>query len=419
MSKRRKGIGQIVFGLFLAVVFSLGLMKPSIGAMYASVTPTDLIFPVLLVCWILDITIGSDRFKWRAEFYTFALFFLALLISVVFSVDPVRSFIKLAGAGYLIVLAIITANVVSTIARFRAVVLAWIAGSVISLAAGLSAFALFYANPGSDLLASLTHHYGSVPLLPFPRVSSTFISASMFCNYLTVTLVFALVAAKLQWISRTWITIVIAAIAISAISTFSIALGGFALAIGLWFWATSENYNARRLSLLLGILSAVAFLVIAPVSLTSGSGGSFSEPSARALVWSDATNTFLNDPLTGKGLGTAVANVIFQNYDGSVSLLTDAHNILLSIAAQSGIGGLLAIIAIAFVILKAALIDRVVSTEMKIIRIGLVIAFFAAFVYDGMTGAFEDARHLWVLMGLILATSSIDDSAESGSLHSA
>ena len=419
MSKLRIGIGQTVFGLFLCLVFSLALMKPSIGALYAALTLTDLIFPVLFIFWVLEVAVGEGRFKWRPEFYAFSIFLLSLLISAAFSVDPARSFIKLSSAVYLILLAILAASIVRTSTRLRATLLAWIAGSSISIAAGLLAIGLFYTRPDSDLLASLTHHYGSLPLVPLPRVSSTFVSASMFCNYLTVTLVFALVAAKLRWINRPWIGIVIAAISISAIFTFSIALGGCALVIGLWVWATSENSKSGRLSLSLGIFAAVAFLAIAPFTLSPTSGGSFPEPSARALIWSEAGSVFLSDPITGNGFGTAVANVVFQNSDGSVSLLIDAHNIFLSIAAQAGFAGLLAILVVVFMILKAGLIDRGASTEMKIIRKGLVIAFFAAFVYDGMTGAFEDARHLWVLMGLILAADSIDESDGSASLHSA
>ena len=416
MPKPRTGIGQIVFGLFLCLVFSLGLMKPGIGAAaYSAITLTDFIFPALFIVWVVNVTVGEDRFRWRPEFYAFAIFFLTLLISAAFSVDPTRSFTKLATAGYLIVLAILAANVVRTSARLRATMLAWIAGSFISVAAGLLVVALFYAKPDSELLASLTHHYGSLPLVPFPRVSSTFVSASMFCNYLTVTLMFALVAAKRRWIGRPWVSILIVAIVISAIFTFSIALGGLALALGLWVWANSENSISGRLSLSLGVFTAIAFLAIAPFSLSP----SFGAPSARALVWGEAAHIFLSDPITGNGFGTAVVNVVFQNSDGSVSLLTDAHNVFLSIAAQAGLGGLAMIVVVVFVILKTGLVDRPVTTEMKIIRTGLVIAFFTAFVYDGLTGAFEDARHLWVLMGLILSADSIDQTDESTSLHGA
>ena len=39
----------------------------------------------------------------------------------------------------------------------------------------------------------------------------------------------------------------------------------------------------------------------------------------------------------------------------------------------------------------------------------LLIAFIAAFLYDGITGSFENTRHLWVLIGLILAVDRIKE----------
>ena len=38
------------------------------------------------------------------------------------------------------------------------------------------------------------------------------------------------------------------------------------------------------------------------------------------------------------------------------------------------------------------------------VAIALAIAWLDAFVYQGLTGSYEDARHLWVLLGLFLAS---------------
>jgi len=45
----------------------------------------------------------------------------------------------------------------------------------------------------------------------------------------------------------------------------------------------------------------------------------------------------------------------------------------------------------------------------NIILTGLGLAFCSAFVYQGLTGSFEDARHLWVLIGLVPAARDIYD----------
>jgi O-antigen ligase len=109
---------------------------------------------------------------------------------------------------------------------------------------------------------------------------------------------------------------------------------------------------------------------------------------------------------------------MFQNSDGTMSLLTDAHNTFLNVAAQAGILGLIGIIAIVAVVLRKGF-AKTEGSDFYILR-GLAIAFVAALVYDGLTGSFEDARHLWVLMGLILATNKIaSDADRSTALHSA
>ncbi len=416
MSQDHTGSGRIVFGLFLLLVFSLGFMKPSIGSAFASLTLTDVIFPIVFVCWILAIAGGAYRFGWRIEFLAFAFYFVALLISSILSVNPRLSFVRLAGTGYLILLAVMASTVVTTADRLRLSVLAWLAGAIVPLIAAFVGIILFYIVPESSLLPDLTYHYGAVPVGDFPRISSTFVSASMFCNYLTVTLIFGLLAAKMRWIGKGPAASITIAIGVAAIFTVSIALGGMALAIGLWLWTTSSNKTVGSTSLIFAAAVAIAFLMIAPVSLSLQPGVI---PSSRFLVWSDALKTFIDAPLTGKGLGTGIANVTFQNSDGTWSLLTDAHNTFLSVAAQSGIIGLVGILGIVIVTIRAGFSKRAASDAEYVPR-AFAIAFLAAFVYDGLTGSFEEARHLWILIGLILAARTIATQDEGlGSLNSA
>jgi O-antigen ligase len=178
---------------------------------------------------------------------------------------------------------------------------------------------------------------------------------------------------------------------------------------------TSPNKAVSRITSIVCGAIAIAFLAIAPFALAPQPGVA---GSSRLLVWRGAIKTFLADPLTGNGLGAPVANVVFQNSDGTMSLLTDAHNTFLDVAAQAGILGLIGIIAIVVVVLRKGF-AKTEGSDFYILR-GLAIAFVAAFVYDGMTGSFEDARHLWVLIGLILAANRIaTDGDRSAPLHSA
>ena len=411
MSNRGTGLSSIVFGLYLLLVFSLGSMKPTVDVGFAALTPTDLLFPIVLVGWIVGIVAGGCSFRWQREFPIFALYLLALTISAIFSVNPGFSFARLPGAAYLVLLAVIGSNLVTTFDRLRVSILAWIAGAILPLLAGLIAILFFYFDPGNRFLPDLTYHYGAVPVGNFPRVGSMFVSPSIFCNYLTVTLIFTLLSAKLRWISRAIAVAIAFAIAVCAVFTVSIGLGGVVLAVGLWLWITTSNRTVARTSLAIGFAVALAFLAIAPFALVDQAGSFLGglEPSSRLLIWSDAFRTFLADPVTGSGLGTAAANVTFHNFDGTWSLLTDAHNSFLSVGAQAGIPGIATLAAIAFVIMKSALGESEDHKDRGYILRCLGIAFVTAFVYEGMMGSFEEARHLWVLIGLILAASTFAD----------
>jgi hypothetical protein len=47
--------------------------------------------------------------------------------------------------------------------------------------------------------------------------------------------------------------------------------------------------------------------------------------------------------------------------------------------------------------------------------VALGLAFLVAFAYEGLGGAFEDARHLWVLFGLFLAAKRLEQDSHTTS----
>jgi len=198
--------------------------------------------------------------------------------------------------------------------------------------------------------------------------------------------------------------------------TISIGLGGVFLGIGIWFWyvAGQRRPVESQIALATGITIAVAFIFLSVFALSPYPGGSvigtipFTNfpimASGRVLVWRDAIQTFIEYPLVGKGLGLPVANVIFPNSEGSLSLLTDAHNSFLSVASQNGILGF-----VAFGMITFFLVRRWSSVNsVKPIMFGAGLALLCSFVYQGLTSSFEDARHLWVLIGIFLAAENIE-----------
>jgi hypothetical protein len=99
--------------------------------------------------------------------------------------------------------------------------------------------------------------------------------------------------------------------------------------------------------------------------------------------------------------------VRYLNPSGYLETLTDAHNMFLSIAAQCGMVGLAALLLLIWHIGRRTLPLRLDQGVAAVIRVGLGIGLLIGLVYEGLGGSFEDARHLWVAFGLLLASDRI------------
>ena len=403
MPNRETWIGKAAFVSFLLVVFSLGLMKPSIASPIGMLTLADTLFLITLALTALAVASGSIAFRWHRALSAGVFFFLAVVLAAIFSQDVTRSLVKVVGVGYLLLVACSAFTLVTTLSRLRLAVLAWLGGAALPIIVAVVGVLLFYVVPQNPWLSEITYHYGAAPVGYFPRVNSTMVSPSMLCNYLTVTLALAVVALHTGWIGKKLAVAVIIGISFAAAFTVSIALGGFILAAGWLMWWLGSRDAISRTALVASSFAAIGFLAISPIALNDAMNGAVA-PSSRVLVWSSATDTFLAQPVTGKGPGLPVAEVLYKNSDGTTSLLTDAHNSFLSVAAQTGTVGLAAFLVLVFAVLRTGFRRYGQKEELDVIRFGMTIAFLCAFMYDGLTGSFEDARHLWVLIGLILAT---------------
>jgi len=167
-----------------------------------------------------------------------------------------------------------------------------------------------------------------------------------------------------------------------------------------------------KIILLAGISLAAFLLNIDLISLdTSNTDQDFLLPltditlesSVRVLVWQNSVNKSLENPFFGKGTGAPVALFRYKTLAGTNHLLTDGHNIWLNIFGQAGVFGLIALFC-----LVAHLISRLrfKSAHNNHTLLALSCAFVGAFLYQGLTGSFEDARHLWIVIGLIIVVST-------------
>jgi O-antigen ligase len=106
-------------------------------------------------------------------------------------------------------------------------------------------------------------------------------------------------------------------------------------------------------------------------------------------------------------------DVRYLDPSGNLQALTDAHNTYLSIAAQCGLIGLVALLGLLFSVWVNILPFRLgKNSDGGVLRLGLGFAFLNAFAYQGLGGSFEDSRHLWVLFGLFLASGRIEQSKD-------
>jgi len=127
-------------------------------------------------------------------------------------------------------------------------------------------------------------------------------------------------------------------------------------------------------------------------------------PAGRLLTWLDACRNFVSHPLIGRGIGNDAVSVRYQNPSGFVEHLTDAHNTFLNIAVQAGLIGLGALCVLLWQLL---VIFRREQRSNALVPTVLAFFFLDALAYEGLGGSFEDARHLWVLLGLLLAGTMI------------
>lgn len=406
----------------VVTIFLVATMKPFLFIANQRLSPPDILFPVSLVLMLAAAAARQLRLRFEPAFVYLAAYFASMLISSVFSVDPRTSYLRLAGEMYLICLAALIIVQLDREARLKHAVYAWLAGTSLAVSIALISIPLYYLSPDNWLLAHTLYTFGAVPVVNFPRISSTMVTASMFCNFLTVGVALLFLARERSWISRRIFILSLAASVLAALSTISIGIGGIALVIGVCTYLTRSITRPRlaRASLTISIAAAAAFYLMSFAALKPHATSPFSvdipvigniQPSSRVLVWIASFRTFADDPLTGKGLGQPACAVSFENTDGSYSMLTDAHNIFLSVAAQSGSLGLAAMIALSLYLRRLG--RRSDDPAVRLIWA----AFVSAFLYQGAVGAFEDARHLWILIGILVAASNLSRRTEQSLSH--
>lgn len=411
---------------FFLLVFSLPFVQPFGGIkLYYKTQFTDYIFLVCAALFFAAVIFRRLKLKFSSFYIVLSFYLLAFVCSTVLSTDIRLSAVKLLGEFYLIGLAVLSFNLVNSFEKFRKVFLIWLFAGSITALVSLVSFILFYLDRTNPLLLYTLSHYGTLPPGNYPRIQSTFFNPNMLCNYLSVSFVFLLASVKLNFISSRIFFVLLILVSAACVLSVSPGLGGILLSGGLWFWLIlweKEKFIFARLSLIGGVFAAVIFffaIIAAPIPTETSPFfikipylEKRIDPSSRVLAWQTSLQTWAEYPVFGKGVGTDVANAKYLNPSGGMETLTDAHQMWLNVAGQTGVFGFAALCLLCLYFCRRA---AVFSFENKktILQTALGIAFISAFLYQGLSGSYEDARHLWVLLGLLAGISKNDFSKSS------
>jgi putative inorganic carbon (hco3(-)) transporter len=410
--------------LLLAVIFAIPIMKPAVSV---EVIAADLLFVVLVLVLGMEVLAGARRVPSIAGYEPLLLYVAALACSLVASSNRGATLFKLATEFYLVGLAGVSAWLIDSEAKFRRAVLAWLAATALVCLIGLFSLAAFATGRAAWLLDYSNFGFGSLPPGDYPRLALTFFNANMACNYLTVGLALTFVSRALRYIGPITYRLLLGGIGMASLSTVSPGLGGIALLAGLWTWARHGHGSAiGKIALLGGSVVAGLFVVALALTPFPHSTAPFLMrlprglnlyPGPRLLIWIAALEQFVAHPLLGIGLGIDPVHVGFDSPSG-FEVLTDAHNIFLSIGAQCGLVGLIGLGAI-IQLANARTPSPQAPGAGSLVKFTLGAAFLDVFVYQGLGGSFEDTRHIWVLLGLLIAASRIDFSPVGGNSRKA
>ncbi len=404
----------------LLFVFLLPFMQPAPLLLGYELVAADAAWLVLAPLWGLALVTGAARLRWHPGFWLLGLYLAAMILATLASEQPLRSAVKLASQFYLLSLPVIVLSLVRGESGLRRLMQAWLAATALVALAAIASVAAFYLDPGNPLLRYTINDYGTLPPGPYPRLRLTFLYAAMTCNYLTVSLMILLAARRLDWIGRTPFALLLAGLLFAAAFSLTPGLGGLFLAGGFWAWLLLEPRRRAlaRLSLTAGIAAAALFVVTmaltpflhstAPFLVTAPGTDLTLAPAVRLMAWLDAARNFAADPWLGRGLGLEAADVTILLPSGQLSGVTDAHNTFLNVAVQCGMIGLAALVALLVWVWRRTGPFRLGEDRPgDVLRLALGFAFLNAFAYQGLGGSFEDARHLWLLLGLFLAATCV------------
>lgn len=398
---------------FLGGVAVTPFMQPfSFKLLGSVVQPSDALFALAGLAWAVALLLGGVTLRRGRSLLFFALFLGVALLTT--AVAPHRSPGRVVIELYLVGLGFLAYQNVSELDDVRRTWLVWTGTATFTAAAILGSSVLFYVAGIKDPAVNpILWKAGSLPVGNYPRVRGFFLNGNMTGNYLALSACLAFGLAAFSEKHRRfafWAGVVLCA---AALPTLSSALGGLAIAIGIFAWLFQSA--TKKTKLLKGLLPLGALFAVLLGLFTAGypkqtEAGLVIEASPRWLTWNSSFGTFLKHPLFGSGLGAELADVHYNTASGVREHLTDPHNAWLNVAGQMGLVGLAAFIAMLVWLARGARPLARSADPKAIVRTALFGAWIVI-VYQAFSCSLEDMRHVWLIFGMLAAAADTEENS--------
>lgn len=420
--------------VFAAVI---PLARPTLFKVGASGAQlADVVLPLVWLVSAASFVRRRELPRFDALFWLPAVYAFTQLVSLVIAHKlGAVPLVKLAAYCEMLLLPWLMSQFVTRDADVRFLLGAVTIGSAVAVAIGLLGFLMFYMDR-NGLGTGLMCGWGGIKAGNYPRLCAPFNNPNLFLNYLAATspLVIAYFADGLAPIFGPralprWAFIV--AMGFISLFTLSAGVGGFAIA-GAWGLAAwrrlrglARSWFDWALALLAASLAAF-FLATMTVTLSPPGTGDLSVGShdvklmdgMRPSIWKGLR--IHEHPLTGVGYGEPVAITSdprsFTSPDRLKDVvypvaphLMDGHNAWLNIIGQSGILGVVAFLALLLGLTRGVVWKRPSDTPLRLFWLRAITgSLVGAFAYHALVGSFEEARHLWLVLGLGVAVARLD-----------
>jgi hypothetical protein len=320
-----------------------------------------------------------------------------------------RSAFKLVGISSLFAVVVVEAN---TLDRARAERLADTVILTALCGAALVVVGLLLHWSGLPLARNpFVGHFGSLASGPIPRMQGPFRNSNMFCNWLGVACCLAYgrrEALLVRW-GRGWCAGGACVLGIAIATTMSPQIGAIAVSAIVILLAGASIPGAIRVggvaaaATVTCLFAVVTLFRLGPAGhgISLGPFGALSlQPGGRLVGWSATLDTIRAHPLVGTGIGESVAKFrfLFPGQGTDIEHHAAAHNAPLNLLAQAGplaLGG--------WLLLLGRSARRALVGARDSWGVGVGAAVIGMCVWGGMWNDIEDARHLWVLLGMAAA----------------